>query len=204
MAKLNAALVLASVISATALFLVAQDVGADNKRFVVILREARSDVSPSGINIHSCAVMFQDGRFHLERRIQQLPRSSADLKVFESWLTTAQLRSLQELLDSESLKVLPAFEKPSTAGLPNGFRAFQATIARGEHIQTVGYVASLKEPTKDLTGSTGTIDKGWHLSRTSLQPLQQWFHDLEASSLQPSNAQSTLCAADAVADPEKK
>ena len=75
----------------------AQDTRSGPARFLLILNEAQTDISPAGVNFSSCALILPDGRFHLERRMQQLPSHGATLKLYDSVLDSIQLRQLQEI-----------------------------------------------------------------------------------------------------------
>src|SRR5260370_34423119 len=119
--------------------LTAQHAESDSRQYVVILNEGETDISPKGVNVHTCAVVFPDGRFRLESRIQQLPNSSATLKIFESSLDSVQFRELQEILNSDSIKKLPQFVWPATPMMGTRFRVFRARIARGDKTQSTAY-----------------------------------------------------------------
>jgi len=174
----------------------AQRAQSDLSKFVVILNEGQTDISPRGINVRSCAVISPDGRFHLERRYQQLPKSSASLKVYESSLDSVQLQRLRAILDDEGVRKLPAFVWPSTPAVGAKFRGFEARIERGDQVQHVGYfVGSEVAPGKRLDPATDGIKKEWKEAVAALQPLFLWFQDLEASNLEPSGGESTLCSA---------
>jgi hypothetical protein len=178
-------------------FAFAQNIQSDSVPFLVILREGATDLSARGLNLHQCALILPDGRFHLEQRVQRLPNSKASLKVFESSLDSAQFRKLQEILNDETVKELPPLVSPTSAVGGNQFGGFTAEVARGERVQSVGYFEAqgqTAEKSSDLAHSNRK--KGWEQSKAALRPLQQWFHGLQAANLEPSRGESTLCSTD--------
>jgi hypothetical protein len=173
----------------------AQRAQPDLSQFVVILNEGQTDISPRGINVRSCALVSADGRFHLERRYQQLPEPSANLKVYEYPLDSVQLQRLRAILDDEGVRRLPPFAWPPTPAVGTKFRGFEARIVRGGQVQHVGYfVGSEGTAGNQLDPATAGIKKEWKEATAALQPLFRWLQDLEASKLEPSGRESTLCS----------
>ena len=195
--KISWELVLLWIFTVPCLSLNAQHAESDSRQFVVILNEGETDISPTGVNVHTCALVLPDGRFHLERRVQQLPNSSATLKIFESTLDSVQFRELQETLNGESIRKLLQFVWPAAPMIGTRFRGFRARIARGDQTQSTGYF-ELQGATsgKASDSEPSDIEKGWEQSKTGLRPLLQWFQGLKASKLEPSDKKSTLCSTD--------
>jgi hypothetical protein len=171
---------------------------SESIRFLVVLNEAQTDISPRGVNLSNCALILPDGRFHLERRVQQLPSHSATLEVFESSLDSLQFRQLQEILNDARVKELPAFLWPTTEMMGSKFQAFEARIARGDEVQRAGYFVRRGAPVGEAQNSTPSgVRKEWEQSEAVLRPVLQWLRGLETSTLQPSGGRSTLCSTDA-------
>jgi hypothetical protein len=172
-----------------------QSMQSDRVRFLVILREAQTDVSPRGITFRNCALILPDGRIHLESRVQQLPRSSATLKVFESVLDSVQFHQLEEILNDDNIKKLPPFTLQATPMMGTGYRGFSARIARGEQVQSVGYVIS--QGGSPGPSSPDDITKASEQSKEALLPLVQFFHGLQVSKAEVPDGKPTMCSMDA-------
>lgn len=170
-------------------------------RFLVLLYEKQTDISPRGLNLANCAIILPDGRFHLERRVQQLPRSSATLTIFESSLDSAQVQQLRTILDKAEIRQLTVYAQPQ---LPIGApwtRAFNARIVRATGVQNVGYWTWRGgSPEAPPNSETESVKKAWQQSENALRPLADWLHGIEGLRMIPSDAKSTLCTADASAD----
>ncbi len=173
----------------------AQRLQSDSNQFLVILHESQTDISPRGRSVSNCALIFPDGRFHVERRVQQLPGSTAALKIFDSSLDSAQLQHLKTALDSEGIRRLPPYEQPILPmGVPWSY-GFNARITRPTGVQNVGYW-SWREgvPTASPNSSPENVKKGWRLSETELRPLVDWLRSIEHLKPVPSEVRSdTLC-----------
>lgn len=175
----------------------AQNIQSDSGAFLVILNEGETDISSRGVNLHECALILPDGRFHLEQRVQHLPNSNANLKVFESSLDSAQFRKLQEILNDETVKELPPLTSPATPMAVTKFRGFTARIARGEQVQSVGYLEAQQQTVEKSTDlAHSDMKKGWEQSKVALRPLLQWFQALQGVNREPSRGKSTLCSID--------
>jgi hypothetical protein len=153
------------------------------------------------LNVHDCMQVLPDGRFHLERRIQQLPSPSATLRVFDSWLDTAHFRKLQEILKDEKISELPPYVQPEIPMTAPRFRGVKVDIPRGTQVQSVGYWL-WKGGTSDSSPNNApdNIKTAWRDSESAMRPLVDWLHCIEALNLGPSNSASTMCG---TTDPEK-
>lgn len=174
----------------------AQRSDPDPAQFIVILNAGRTDVSLTGVNSRDCALVLPDGRFHLERRYQRLPKSSATLRVYESSLSSVQLQRLRAILDDEGIMNLAPFVWPSTPAVGTKFEGFEARIARGSQLQQVGYFVEPEgTPERHLDPETEGVRKRWKEAEVTLGPLLQWFRGLEESEsgLEPSGAAPTRC-----------
>lgn len=199
--RLRQGLVLLSILAFGCAPLGTAQVQSDSNKFLVILNEGQVDISPRGVSVNNCALILPNGRVHLERRLQQLPNSSATLEVFESSLDTVLSRQLGEILNDESVKKLPPFVWPATPMMGTKFRGFKARITRGDQVQSVGYFTGPEAtPERRLDSAPNTISNDirnrWKESAATLRPLLQWLQGLEASKLEPSDRKSTLCTTD--------
>jgi hypothetical protein len=57
-----------------------------------------------------CAIIWPDGRYHAERRVQTLPSTVAKLTVYDSSFRVESLTEIQRLWDSEDVRTLSSFE----------------------------------------------------------------------------------------------
>lgn len=176
----------------------AQQVQTRGGTFLVLLREAESDVSPAGKNLRSCAMIYPDGRFHLEQRFQQLPSSTATLKVFESSLDSSELQQLEAILNDETIRKMPSLVQPSVPTSATRFRGFTAAIDRGDgQLQNAGYFIFQPETSgKSSSAAPDELKLLWKQSEAALRPLLQWFHHVQSTRLVASDEKSTLCNAD--------
>jgi hypothetical protein len=167
-------------------------------RFLVLISEKQTDISPRGLNLSNCAIILPDGRFHFEHRVQQLPSSGATLTVFESSLDSAQSQEIQAILGKEEIRQLPAYVQPKLPiGAPFSY-GFNARIARPKGVQNVGYWTWRGGPPEAPPNTeTETVKKAWQQSEDALRPLADWLHGIEDSRMIPSDTQSTLCTTDA-------
>jgi hypothetical protein len=174
----------------------AQRLQSDSNQFLVILHQGQTDISPRGRSVSNCALIFPDGRFHVERRVQQLPGSTAALEIFDSSLDSAQLQYLKTALDSEGIRRLPPYEQPILPmGVPWSY-GFNARISRPTGVQNVGYWTWRDGvPAASPNSSPENVKKGWRLSETELRPLVDWLRSIEHLKLIPSEVRSdTLCS----------
>jgi hypothetical protein len=173
----------------------AQRLQSDSNQFWVIVHEGQTDISPRGRSVSNCALIFPDGRFHVERRVQELPGSTAALKIFDSSLDSTQLQHLKTVLDSEGIRRLPPYEQPILPmGVPWSY-GFNARITRPTGVQNVGYWTWRDGvSTASPNSSPENVKKGWRLSETELRPLVDWLRSIEHLKLVPSEGRSdTLC-----------
>jgi hypothetical protein len=178
-----------------ALLAAAQNAPPDPVPFLVSIHEQQMDLSPTGVTSSSCIVVQPDGRFHLERRRQQLPKATATLKIFESSLNSAQLQQLRDILNDESITKLPPFVQPAIPMTVPWVQALNAKIGRGREVHSVGYwVWRGGTPEGSPNSTPDNIKKAWQGAAIALRPLVEWFHEAEAMKLDPSNAKSTLCS----------
>lgn len=160
--------------------------------------ETQFNVAPSGGVTSDCVVVQPNGRFHLERREQHLPKASAKLTVFTARLSKRQLQALRSILDKQDIQSLSPFVPPVTPLGVTKFRVFTADVAREATTQKAGFFMWEGQGTPDAppNSTPDDIKRAWQTSATALQPLVEWFHTLEGMKLRPSHAKPTLCGFD--------
>jgi len=169
----------------------------DSTTFLLTIGERTTDMSPSGINNGDWMVVLPDGRFHLERRVQQLPSATNTLTVYESSLSVEQLHHLHDLLESDSLKKLSQYVQPAIPIDAPWYGLVEAKISRDTGIQHVGYWAWLGGKSGASPNSApDEVKKGWREAQSVLEPLLSWFHMFKASDdLKPMEKErASLCA----------
>lgn len=169
----------------------------ERPRFLVDIREGTIDTSPQGASTHSCILVQPDGRLRLERKIQHLPRTTATANVFTYYLDSSQLQQLQAILESEEVGRLPAYAQPTLPlGVPWSY-GFNAKIADGEGVHSVGYWKWRGgSPTVSPNSAPESLKEEWRASEAALHPLEEWVRGIEGLKLTPSDEKSTMCAGD--------
>jgi hypothetical protein len=156
----------------------------DPKPFVVRISEDRVD-NGHGVTSTACVLVSPDGRFHLERRQQVLPSSTAVLKVFESSLDSSQLQQLRDILRNEPTGSLPEYDKqPIYFQNAPWFSSVTVEISAGEAARRAVYW-SWDERSAGPAASA-EVKKHWKDAETALRPLVEWLHGIEALKLAPS------------------
>jgi len=173
---------------------VSQQINAPAHQYLARIEWSQIDQSLTGITANECILVFPDGHFHMERRLQQLPTPSATLQVYEADLSDEQLQQLKNSLDNYEIRNLPTFVPPSIPGPVNFRQAFQVRFPRNSHIDNIGYAAwkatSQSDPDAPARDALYTSQQK---SVAALQPLYKWFTDLDSQKLTPSNMGSTFC-----------
>jgi hypothetical protein len=162
--------------------------------FVVSIVESQMDLSHNGLTIHDCMLVLPNGRFHLERRWQQLPSSTASLKVFESSLDKIRLDSLQDIISDQGIKNLPPYVEPKIPmGVPwsSGFNAIISRVPQTQHVGFWLWRGGSSEASPNSMPEN--IKRGWQESESALRPLVEWFHQAKDLRLEPSATDSNLC-----------
>jgi len=148
-----------------------------------------------GVTSTDCMLIFQDGNYHLEHRFQQLPNQTATLRVLDATLSTMQLEQLRELLGEENLNNLPPYIQPKypindLLKLTN----FSLEFSRKAIPLRVGYLLWSKKTHSSTSNlENKDVQKGWEQSKTTLQPVVDWFHKIKQSNTTQSNGKSNLC-----------
>jgi len=91
---------------------------SDPQATPVRIDEGRFDNEP-GVTSSDCILVMPDGRFHVERRRQVLPSSTATLNIFESSLDSSQLQQLGDIVAEAEASRIPAYDS-HPVGFTNG------------------------------------------------------------------------------------
>lgn len=173
---------------------IAQDSNSNTAALIVTLRETQvGGKSPAGA-YSTCINVWEDGRFHLERRWQQLPSATATLQVLESVLPESQLQQLRSILEGEAIRELPPFQPLDTSTARTWVRSFRADIPRGTTVQTVGYFEwGSYNPSAREESERDVVTKPAPTIETALNPLSEWLHHVSSAKLPISTAKPTMC-----------
>ncbi len=163
--------------------------------FLLQIVESQTDLSPDGGITSDCILVQPNGRFHMEERRQHLPSPSAKLTIYESRLDKPQLEMLRNILGQQNIQGLPPFVRPNLPVSVAKFRLFSANIRRESATQRTGFFAweGLGTPNSSPNSTPDDIKRAWQISANRLQPLVEWFHEIEGLKLHASHAKSTLC-----------
>lgn len=155
------------------------------------------DLHSSGITANSCIAIQSNGRFHLETRLQQLPRPQAVLHIYEATLDAFQLSRLERMLDAQAVSEASTYKGPKLPVVVPTVANVRIDIARADRVQTVGYFTWNQQPgTDDLSpeSTPEALKQEWRSSHLALTPLIGWFHEVEAMRWpELDESHSTLC-----------
>jgi hypothetical protein len=187
--------ILATLFSLT--IMAAQDVGPVRKLPLVRIVETSIDLHSSGITANSCIAIQSDGRFHLETRLQQLPRRQAVLHIYEATLDAFQLSRLESMLDAQAVREASTYKGPKLPVVVPTIANVRIEIARADRVQTVGYFAWNQQPGTGGLSPESTpeaLKEEWRSSRLALTPLLGLFHEVEGMRWpELAESHSTLC-----------
>lgn len=161
----------------------------------IVITESLTEVSSYGTDQSDCALVFPDGRAHIERRKQELPDQPSTV-VYRSKLDKSQLHRLEEILSDPDMQALPEYVPPS---IPLSVKSFQYVklemIYQGKRPRRVGYFKWSGEAFgKGSPNSTPEkIKAEWQYSEPVLQPLLKWFHGIEGILVDRSDLKPTQC-----------
>lgn len=163
--------------------------------FLVRISEMRIELSPTGVTANDCLVVQRNGRFHLERRLQQLPQTSAKISVFEFQLTKPQLRQLRDLVDQPAVSNLTQFAPLQPPYGVTDFGQFMVEIDPQSTPRQFGYFTWQGNPRPGVPpqSTPDQVQEDWRHSREALQPVLAWFHNLENQKIHSSNAAPNFC-----------
>lgn len=167
-----------------------------SRNFVVQAHHMQTALRPDGGTSSTCILVLPDAKLHVEKRIQRLPSKSAALTIFDSKLTSDQMRNLRSILDAQQIRALPHFRFLREYVGDCGFDGFEAKITREKQIQVVGYINPVANT--ERSGSSNpkaeSVRKQWTSSQDALRPLVQWVDETTAN-LPIGRGRSTLCEA---------
>jgi hypothetical protein len=163
--------------------------------FLVRVSQGETDLAPNGLNNHDCILVWPDGRYHLEIRVQHPAKSGARLQIFESSLDSAQFQQLKNIIDNPNVRRLPPYAQPSIPMIARWYRGFHATIPRGDSAQSIGYWQWREgDPEASPNSMSKTAKEAWRNSEVVLRPLTEWLRGVEST--KPAalpDARSTFC-----------
>jgi hypothetical protein len=175
----------------------AQEVVPVRKLPLVRIVETSIDLHSSGITATSCIAIQSNGRFHLETRLQQLPRRQAVLHIYEATLDAFQLSRLESMLDAQAVREASTYKGPKLPVMVPTVADVRIEIARADRVQTVGYFAWNQQPGTDGLSPESTpeaLKEEWRSSRLVLTPLVGWFHEVEGMRWpEVAESHSTFC-----------
>ena len=168
---------------------------------MVIVQQQEIDLSIKGKSSMECVAILPNGRFHLERRVQDLPGASTKTSSLESSFGETKLRQLREILNNNLIISLPSFVPPET---PMGTRSFSTFISRinlGNGTKTVGYLIWEEGNDKKISPDSApeNIRTAWKDSESLLRPLAGFVKGIGESGFSTSNTKANLC--ESIADP---
>jgi len=165
----------------TSLF--ALTIAATRKLPLVRIVETSIDLHSFGITANSCIAIQGNGRFHLETRLQQLPRPQAVLHIYEGTLDAFQLSRLESMLDAHAVREASTYKGPKLPVVVPTIADVRIEIARADGVQTVGYFAWIMNPAPTAYPQNPhqkLSRRKWSKSRLALAPLVGWFQEVEA------------------------
>jgi hypothetical protein len=115
-----------------------QDVVPVRKLPLVRIVETSIDLHSFGITANSCLAIQGNGRFHLETRLQQLPRPQAVLHIYEGTLDAFQLSRLESMLDAHAVREASTYKGPKLPVVVPTIEDVRIEIALADRVQTVG------------------------------------------------------------------
>lgn len=166
----------------------------DPRLVLVRMVDSWSTLRPTAgpINIGNCVAVAPDGHFHLELHRQEF-YGEGTTTVFESSLNERELQILQGLLNAERVKDLPLFEEPITPLQSENYEIFTAEVLTGSNMREVGYFSWKGQGPRN----PDSVKAEWEGSKTTLQPLVEWFRALKVNKRpnwqRVSNSRSSFC-----------
>ena len=138
-------------------------------------------------NTASCLVVYQDGKYGLEKRDEHTV-GSPKIKSAEGVLAADDLQRLKAILDDEELKKITTPKAPVLPADTQVIREIETLDAQINHAGTVQQFTTVKERVKTgalisatsgpSTGMDAYLDNGAPYKKT-LSPLLKWFEELQ-------------------------
>ena len=171
-----------------------QESGRTPGGLIATLSEFRLSTSPPVGNTNTCINVWEDGRFHLEHRSQQLPSSTAILQVYDSTLPEAQLGELRKIINSQAVRELPALIPADSAADKIWVRGLQVEIPREATVQKVGYFEwGMWEPGSVSQPAHEVVHAPQPEVESVLKALQEWMHRVSSLRLTQSSREGNFC-----------
>jgi hypothetical protein len=150
---------------------------------LIWIAETIIDHRPSGITGSSCVAVQSDGRFHFETHIQQLPRLTSVMHIYEGTLDSFQMSRLNSILDSHAVRDMGTYNQPKLPVSALTLLDVRLEVAQADGIRMLGYFNS--ERASDPNGivaesASEELKEEWRASRIALAPLVGWVHEVES------------------------
>jgi len=133
-------------------------------------------------NSLSCLVVYNDGKYVLEKRDESTV-GKPKIKLAEGTLSPDDLQHLKAILDDEALKKIVSPKAPDLPDNAVTVREFESVDAQIDRSGAAQHFTTIKERVKTTaqTGMDDYLDNGASLQKT-LNPLMKWFEGLEKKS----------------------
>ncbi|MGA9668041.1 MAG: hypothetical protein WBQ94_02470 [Terracidiphilus sp.] len=173
-----------------------QDKQPNGEGMVVTVNEFQEGSLPPAGSYSTCINVWEDGRFHLERRRQQLPSATATLQVFDSTLPVDELEQLQNILKSDPVLRLQPLGPLSNSEAKTWVRGMIVRIFRDKSMRKVGY---FEWETNDAS-AVSQLERKLVVepqldAKEALKPLSEWLSKVNSAKLTPTIGEPTMCAA---------
>jgi hypothetical protein len=133
-------------------------------------------------NSLSCLVVYNDGKYVLEKR-EEATLGKPKIKTAVGTLSADDLQHLKSILDDEGLKKVATPKMPDLPDNAVSVREIESIDAQIDHSGTAQHFTTVKEriKTSATSGMDSYIDNGASSQKT-LNPLMKWFEGLEKRS----------------------
>jgi len=140
----------------------------------------------------ACAVEFPDGRMRIERTKQIIPNEPAT-QVFTTKLNSTQSSELLSILSKT--EKLSAFTPPKMPFIADSAQYFEVEIVQNQRLREIGYFKWRGNTPAEASPASmpDNVKKAWQISEAALQPLVQWFHNVQSIKMQLSKMAPTQC-----------
>ncbi|HUA14909.1 MAG TPA: hypothetical protein VMG31_06405 [Verrucomicrobiae bacterium] len=88
--------------------------------------------------VHTCVLVYPDGRYRMERTFQSVDGSNPDTKVYVDTLPDADLKALQAVLDDSQLQEIRT--APPRGGIVKDMDTLTISIPREHTMQNIAFV----------------------------------------------------------------
>ena len=126
-----------------------------------------------GANENDCAVIYPGGAYHLERRRQEASHNFSNLIVYESRLSSGDLRALTRDLEVLSHIGLAEYQSPALPLTISTYHLMTVQLKTQGTAHTFGY---LEWPNKEKAGSPNNsseeLKQNWRDAAVALRPLR--------------------------------